>query len=56
MRAVLVAEIKTGNVLAYVGNTDVEEEGDFGEAVDVIMAPQKHRKYTEAFSLCSYAG
>ncbi len=38
--AVLVAEVKTGNVLVYVGNTDVEEAGDFGEAVDVIMAPR----------------
>jgi penicillin-binding protein 1C len=38
--AVLIAEVKTGNVLAYVGNTDVEEEGDFGEDVDVIVAPR----------------
>lgn len=38
--AVLVADVNTGNVLAYVGNTDVKEAGNFGEAVDVVMAPR----------------
>lgn len=38
--AALVADVNTGNVLAYVGNTEVEEAGDFGEAVDVVMAPR----------------
>ncbi len=36
--AAVVADVHTGNVLAYVGNTDVEEAGDYGEAVDVVMA------------------
>jgi len=35
--AALVVEVRTGNVLAYVGNTDVKEKGH-SEAVDVIAA------------------
>ena len=43
--AAMVVEVSTGNVLAYVGNTDVKEKGNYSEAVDVITAPQKYRKY-----------
>lgn len=38
--AALVAEVSTGNVLAYVGNTEVEESGKHGEAVDIVMSPR----------------
>jgi len=37
--AVLVAEVQTGNVVAYVGNVDNENRYD-GDDVDVIMAPR----------------
>lgn len=36
--AALVVEVRTGNIIAYVGNTDVKEKGRYSEAVDVIMA------------------
>ncbi len=38
--AALVVEVKTGKVLAYVGNTNVSDKGQYGEAVDVITAPR----------------
>ncbi|MCB0755190.1 MAG: penicillin-binding protein 1C [Flavobacteriales bacterium] len=37
--AVLIMDVRTGNVLAYTGNTDCPDEGS-GRAVDVIMAPR----------------
>lgn len=36
--AAIVADVHTGNVLAYVGNTDVKEAGNYSEAVDVVTA------------------
>lgn len=36
--AALVVDVKTGNVLAYVGNTKVKDAGNHGEEVDVIAA------------------
>lgn len=36
--AALVVEVRTGNIVAYVGNTDVKEKGRYSEAVDVVMA------------------
>lgn len=36
--AVIVAEVETGNVLAYVGNTSVADGQDHGQEVDVITA------------------
>lgn len=38
--AALVAEVNTGNVLAYVGNTQGDERGDNGQAVDIVTAPR----------------
>ncbi|MBT33780.1 MAG: penicillin-binding protein 1C [Thalassobius sp.] len=38
--AAMVIEVESGEVLAYVGNTNVKEKGDFGDAVDVITAPR----------------
>ncbi|MEM1135623.1 MAG: penicillin-binding protein 1C [Bacteroidota bacterium] len=38
--AALVLEVESGEVLAYVGNTQVKEQGDFGDDVDVVTAPR----------------
>jgi penicillin-binding protein 1C len=38
--AALVLDVETGEVMAYVGNTDVEEPGYHGEEVDIINAPR----------------
>lgn len=38
--AALVLDVETGEVVAYVGNTDVEEPGYHGEEVDIINAPR----------------
>ncbi len=38
--AVLVLEVKTGNVLAYIGNTTGDGKGQHGNDVDVIISPR----------------
>jgi penicillin-binding protein 1C len=38
--AALVAEVNTGNVLAYVGNTSTENDAAFSGSVDCIQAPR----------------
>ena len=38
--AAIVVEVSTGNVIAYVGNTEVQERGHYGDAVDVITSPR----------------
>jgi penicillin-binding protein 1C len=38
--AAVVADVSTGNVLAYVGNAEAVETGNHAEAVDVVMAPR----------------
>ncbi len=38
--AAIVVEVNTGNVIAYVGNTEVKERGHYGDAVDVIISPR----------------
>lgn len=38
--AAIVVEVNTGNVIAYVGNTEVQERGHYGDAVDVITSPR----------------
>jgi penicillin-binding protein 1C len=38
--AALVVDVQSGNVLAYVGNTETDSKGDHGEAVDVVVAPR----------------
>jgi penicillin-binding protein 1C len=38
--AALVADVRTGEVLTYVGNTDRDKEGSHGNDVDVITAPR----------------
>ncbi|GIV37585.1 MAG: penicillin-binding protein 1C [Cyclobacteriaceae bacterium] len=38
--AVLVAEVPTGHVLAYIGNTVTDRQGHHGEDVDIIRAPR----------------
>lgn len=36
----LVVQVSSGNVLAYVGNTDVKDKGDYSKDVDVVTAPR----------------
>ncbi len=38
--AALVVETRTGNVLAYVGNTAVQDKGNFSRDVDVVTSPR----------------
>jgi penicillin-binding protein 1C len=38
--AAIVVDVNTGDVLAYVGNTTVQEKGYYGDDVDVITAPR----------------
>jgi penicillin-binding protein 1C len=38
--AAIVLEVNSGNVLAYVGNTRVQERGYYGDEVDIISAPR----------------
>ena len=38
--AIIVAEVKTGNVLCYIGNTKAEKNVDNGNDVDVINSPR----------------
>lgn len=38
--AALVLEIETGNVVAYVGNTNADNMGYHGEEVDIISSPR----------------
>nr|HPH47126.1 penicillin-binding transpeptidase domain-containing protein [Chryseolinea sp.] len=38
--AAIVVEVSTGNVLAYVGNTEVKQRGHYGDAVDIINSPR----------------
>ncbi len=38
--AVIVAEVETGDVLAYVGNTENNTKEDHGNAVDIITSPR----------------
>ena len=38
--AVLVLEVKTGNVLAYIGNTSGDGRGQHGNDVDIIVSPR----------------
>ncbi len=50
--AVLVLDVKSGEVLAYVGNTNCKDEGS-GSSVDVIMAPRSTGSILKPF-LYSY--
>jgi len=47
--AVLVLEIKTGNVLAYVGNTSGDGKGQHGNDVDVIVSPRSSGSILKPF-------
>ncbi len=38
--AALIVEVKTGNILAYVGNTVNLEKGEHGDEVDIIRSPR----------------
>jgi len=38
--AAVVADVRTGNVLAYVGNTENKSAGNYSDAVDVVTAPR----------------
>ena len=38
--AAIIVDIKTGNVIAYVGNATDDGKGEHGSNVDVIMAPR----------------
>src|SRR5690606_28358838 len=38
--AALVADVRTGQTLAYVGNVNIEDNDDHGDDVDIVMAPR----------------
>ncbi|MBX2841069.1 MAG: penicillin-binding protein 1C [Flammeovirgaceae bacterium] len=38
--AAIIIEVASGKTLAYVGNTSIEGSSDYGDDVDVIMAPR----------------
>jgi penicillin-binding protein 1C len=38
--AVLIVEVETGNIIAYVGNVSTSEKGTNGNAVDIIRSPR----------------
>lgn len=46
--AVLITSVKTGKVLAYIGNTDTEEK-EHGSQVDCIMAPRSSGSILKPF-------
>lgn len=48
----LVLDVETGEVLAYAGNVNTDQE--HGRDVDVIHAPRKDRKYSQTFSVCGH--
>jgi penicillin-binding protein 1C len=50
--AALVLEVNTGNVLAYVGNTD-EKDAQYGSDVDVIDAPRSTGSILKPFLYAS---
>jgi len=47
----LIVEVETGNVLAYVGNSTLNDAAVHGENVDIIHSDAQHREYPEAVSL-----
>ncbi len=47
--AVLVLEVKTGNVLAYIGNTSGDGNGQHGNDVDVITSPRSSGSILKPF-------
>jgi len=51
--AVLVADVRTGEVLAYVGNAPITEQGLHSEHVDVIRAPRSTGSLLKPFLYAS---
>ncbi|MBQ1697031.1 MAG: penicillin-binding protein 1C [Bacteroidales bacterium] len=51
--AVMIMEINTGNVIAYVGNTDAIEERDDGNDVDIIQAYRSTGSILKPFLYCA---
>jgi len=51
--AAIVLDVKTGNVLAYVGNTDNKQNKEFGNDVDVINAPRSTGSILKPFLYAS---
>ncbi len=51
--AVLVMEVSTGNVLAYVGNTDAVEGRDDGNDVDIIQSVRSTGSILKPFLYCA---
>ena len=51
--AVMVMEVNTGNVLAYVGNTDAIEGRDDGNDVDIIQANRSTGSILKPFLYCA---
>jgi len=55
--AALVIEVETGNVMAYVGNTDPgagrEESQEYGSDVDVITAPRSTGSILKPYLYCA---
>lgn len=47
--AILVAENKSGNVLAYVGNTDNDRKIKYGNDVDIITSPRSSGSILKPF-------
>ncbi|TND09395.1 MAG: penicillin-binding protein 1C [Bacteroidetes bacterium] len=51
--AALVLDVETGNVLAYVGNTDAGDMHDHGSEVDVINAPRSTGSILKPYLYCA---
>ena len=47
--AVIVCEVKTGNVVAYCGNTTLQADDKFGNQVDIISAPRSSGSILKPF-------
>ena len=50
--AVIVVEIPSKNILAYVGNTDINESENHANLVDVIQAPRSSGSILKPFLYC----
>ncbi|WP_020526348.1 penicillin-binding protein 1C [Flexithrix dorotheae] len=51
--AAIVIEVATGKTLAYVGNTSIEGSTEYGDDVDVIMAPRSTGSILKPFLYAS---
>ncbi|MCK5170128.1 MAG: penicillin-binding protein 1C, partial [Bacteroidales bacterium] len=47
--AAIIVKIETGEVISYVGNTSIEGSGDYGNDVDIIVAPRSSGSILKPF-------